>query len=136
MKTLKRSLLFLWCLPQNILGLLVLAFTKFQRAKTERYEDTFVTRWKYGSGVSLGCFIFISEHANHKTLRHEYGHFLDGNCLGPLYLPIIFLPSFCWAAFFDKYREKHNISYYTFYTERRADKLGGVNRQQSVLKNN
>lgn len=127
-KIFKRVFLFLWCLPQNLLGLIVLIFTKFQRAKTERYGETFVTRWKYGSGVSLGCFIFVSEHASDNTLKHEYGHYLDGKCLGPLYLFVIGLPSFCWATFFDKYRSKHNISYYSFYTERRADKLGGVNR--------
>lgn len=127
-KTFKQIALFLWCLPQNILGLIVLIFTKFQRAKTQRYEEVFVTHWKYSSGCSLGCFVFIPKYADEKTLRHEYGHYLDGNCLGPLFLLVIGIPSFCWAAFFDKYRYKHNISYYSFYTERRADKLGGVVR--------
>lgn len=124
----KHAALFLWCLPQNIVGLAVLAFTKLQDAKTNLYNGTFVTRWKYGSGVSLGCFIFISESSNDKTLKHEYGHYLDGRCLGPLYLFVIGLPSIIWAAFFDAYRKKHNVSYYDFYTERRADRLGEVER--------
>ena len=124
----KHAALFLWCLPQNIVGLAVLAFTKLQGAKTNLYNGTFVTRWKYGSGVSLGCFIFIPESSNDKTLKHEYGHYLDGRCLGPLYLFVIGLPSIIWAAFFDAYRKKHNVSYYDFYTERRADRLGEVER--------
>lgn len=122
----KQIILFIWCLPQNILGLIVLAFTKLQHAKTELYQDTFLTRWKYSSGGSIGCFIFVPENVSERVIKHEYGHYLDGKCLGPLYLPIIFLPSFTWAAFFKRYREKNNISYYDFYTERRADKLGEV----------
>lgn len=127
-KIIKQTILFLWCLPQNILGLIVLAFMKLQHAKTERYKDTFLTKWKYSSGGSIGCFIFVPENTDEKIIKHEYGHYLDSNCLGPLYLPIIFLPSFAWVAFFKKYREKNNISYYDFYTERRADRLGEVNK--------
>lgn len=126
---LKQTLLFLWCLPQNIAGLIVLAIAKCQGAKSERYNNTLVTYWKSGCGLSLGRFIFISPKDDHSALRHEYGHYLDGICLGPLFLLVIGIPSFCWAAFFDKYRRKNNISYYSFYTERRADKLGEVIRK-------
>lgn len=126
---LKQTLLFLWCLPQNIAGLIVLAITKCQGAKSERYNNTLVTYWKSGCGLSLGRFIFISPKDDYSALRHEYGHYLDGNCLGPLFLLVIGIPSFCWAAFFDKYRRKYNISYYNFYTERRADRLGEVIRK-------
>ena len=126
-KIIEQAILLLWCLPQNILGLIVLAFTKLQHAKTERYKDTFLTKWKYSSGGSIGCFIFVPENADEKIIKHEYGHYLDGNCLGPLYLPVVFLPSFIWAAFFKEYRKNKNISYYDFYTERRANRLGEVN---------
>ena len=124
----KQTLLFLWCLPQNIAGLIVLAVTKYQGAQSVRYNNTLVTYWKSGCGVSLGRFIFISPKDDHSALRHEYGHHLDSNHLGPLYLFVIGIPSFCWAMFFEKYRKKHHISYYDFYTERRADELGGVIR--------
>lgn len=126
---LKQTLLFLWCLPQNIAGLIVLAITKCQGAKSERYNNTLVTYWKSGCGLSLGRFIFISPNDDYSALRHEYGHYLDGNCLGPLFLLVIGIPSFCWAAFFDEYRRKNKISYYNFYTERRADRLGEVIRK-------
>lgn len=128
LKVIKQIGLFLWCLPQNIVGLCVLIFTKCQKAQTSKYEDAFITFWKYGSGVSLGCFIFVPKRATEATIRHEYGHYRDSKRFGPLYLFVIGLPSLCWALFFKKYRTKHNKSYYDFYTERRADKLGGVNR--------
>lgn len=126
---LKQTLLFLWCLPQNMAGLIILAITKCQGAKSEQYNNTLVTYWKSDYGLSLGRFIFISPKDDHSALRHEYGHYLDGNCLGPLYLLVIGIPSFCWAMFFEKYRQKKGISYYQFYTERRADKLGEVIRK-------
>lgn len=121
-------MLTIWLLPQNIIGLFVFLFTKLQGAKSEKYKGTIVTRWKYGSGVSLGQFIFVGENASEKTIKHEYGHYIDGTCLGWLYLFVIGIPSVIWAGCFGKYRAKHNISYYDFYTERRADLLGEVKR--------
>ena len=123
----KTLLTFLWLLPQNIIGLLVMLFTKKQ-APRERYNGTIITRWKYGSGVSLGQFIFVSKYADEDTVKHEYGHYLQGLRLSWLYLFVVGIPSFCWAAFGGRYRRKHNKSYYDFYTERWADRLGGVTR--------
>ena len=128
MKTLKTILLFLWLLPQNIIGLIVFFFTKLRGAKSETYNGTIVTRWKRSGGISLGQFIFVPQYAGEKTIKHEYGHYIDGTCLGWLYGVVIGIPSFIWAGCFGKYRAKHNISYYDFYTEKRADLLGEVNR--------
>jgi len=119
-----------WCLPQNLIGLFVLLYTKIKDYKTTYYYDrkVYVTRWKYGGGVSLGQFIFVSETDDETVIKHEYGHSRQSLRLGWLYLFIIGLPSICWAAFGDKYRTKRGISYYDFFTERSADKLGGVER--------
>lgn len=119
-----------WCLPQNLIGLFVLLYAKIKGYKTTYYygRKVYITRWKYSGGVSLGQFIFVSENDDEKTINHEYGHSMQSLCLGWLYLFIIGLPSICWAAFGDKYRAKHGMSYYDFFTERSADKLGGVER--------
>lgn len=117
-----------WCLPQNLLGLFVFLITKSRGAKNEKYKDAFVTHWKHSSGLSLGQFIFVPETISHKTIQHEYGHTIQSNFLGPLFLIVIGLPSIIWAGCFDRYRRKHNISYYQFYTEKWADALGGVKR--------
>lgn len=129
MKTLLNILIqIIWCGPQNILGLFVFLFTKLQKARTEIYKNTLVTRWKYSSGLSLGSFIFVSENDDGSTLKHEYGHYLDSNCIGANYLLVIGLPSLCWAIFGKKYRIKHGLTYYDFYTERRAELLGETNK--------
>lgn len=76
-------------------------------------------------------FIFISERAmngNERdfTLMHEYGHTIQSIILGPLFLPVIGLPSLLWAwlPVFRKYRERWSVSYYSLYTERWANFLG------------
>lgn len=129
MNVIKNILLFIWCLPQNFLGFCVWVYTRFQKAETKRYKGAWVTRWKHSTGVSLGHFIFVPQWAGEDTVKHEYGHTLDGNCLGVLYLLVIGIPSFCWAAFGGKHRLKHNVSYYDFYTEKRAELLGEVDRK-------
>lgn len=75
-----------WCLPQNLLGLIVFLITKMQGAKTEKYQDIFVTYWKYDSGLSLGQFVFVPRLTSNNTIRHEYGHSRQSLMLGWLYL--------------------------------------------------
>jgi hypothetical protein len=41
---------------------------------------------------------------------------------------VIGLPSIIWASFFGEFRRKRNISYYSFYPEKWADHLGGVDK--------
>lgn len=120
-------ILFLWCLPQNLVGLLVKLFTKKQ-APTRVYNGAVISRWKYGSGVSLGNFIFVSPNASLNTIKHEYGHYKQSLMLGWLYLFVIGLPSIIWAGCFKGYRKKHNVSYYKFYTEKWADNLVEIKR--------
>ena len=44
------------------------------------------------------------------------------------YLIIIGLPSLIWASIYGKLIPYTNNGYYKFYTEKRADRLGGVER--------
>lgn len=118
------ALLWAWCFPQMLLGYLVKWFTK-ARSMGGHYE--------YGiesGSVTLGEYIFMCPaHRNDETvLRHERGHVMQSRMLGWLYLIVIGIPSVIWAGCFKRYRRQHNVSYYAFYTERWADKLGGVKR--------
>lgn len=100
------------------------------------YHGAAVTCWKYGGSVSLGMFVFISKRpyfspytekeAEKMLLVHEYGHTLQSLLLGPLYLPIIGLPSIVWAGLpcFRKMRNNKKISYYSLYTESWANSWG------------
>ena len=77
----------------------------------------------FGGGISLGDYIIVCSH-NAKMVKHEYGHCLQSRRLGWLYLIVIGLPSILHAGLCRCRRH----SYYDFFTERWADKLGGVER--------
>lgn len=117
-------MIYLWQLPQNLLGLLVLLCTRARKVG-EHYEYNL----PFGS-VSLGRYIFLCPAHWHdaQVLSHETGHSKQSKYLGPLYLLVIGLPSFLWAGCFGWFRKKYGVSYYAFYTEKWADHLGGVER--------
>ena len=61
-----------------------------------------------------------------RLLVHEYGHTIQSLMLGPLYLVVIGLPSALWlnTPSFVRKRRQGRTSYYAFYTERWANRLG------------
>lgn len=111
-----------WCLPQNLIGFGIKLCTK-----AEKKDGYYKFNIRCGS-VSLGKYIFLcpSHWFDLKTLKHEQGHTKQSYILGWLYLPVIALPSLIWAGCFGRYRKKHKISYYDFYTEKWANKLSGI----------
>lgn len=118
----KEILLYLWQLPQNLLGLLLRAFYKGNDSK---YEDAVVRRsLKMSGGISLGRYIIINQFAREDAKKHEYGHCLQSKYLGWFYLIVIGLQSGLHAALC--LCKNHN--YYDMWFEKWADKLGGVNR--------
>lgn len=124
MRTLWETVLYLWQLPQNLVGLLFLLVLKGEtrhRLGSIRFFflDTFP------GGITLGEYIIVGTRQE-LTVRHEYGHVLQSRMLGPLYLIVIGLPSLMWAWLGDSIAP--GKSYYWFYTERWADRLGGVRR--------
>ena len=121
-KIIKHIILWFWCFPQNLLGFLVKIVTRAERVGDHyRYEN------KSGS-VSLGEYIFLAPYdwGDERVLAHEMGHRAQSRRLGWLYLPVIGLPSIIWRSCFGRYRVIHGVGYYEFYTEKWANKLGGV----------
>lgn len=117
---------WIWCFPQMLAGLILKRITGAKK-------DGEYYRYMLNMGsVSLGTYIFLcpSHWGNETTLLHEKGHTKQSYMLGWLYLPLIALPSMIWCAFFQGYREKHGISYYSFYTEKWADDLMGIKRDE------
>lgn len=111
--------LYIWQLPQNLLGLLIKHLVKAELGYNKIYF------WKLYSGLSLGSYIFVNEHCADSTILHELGHRKQSRILGPLYLLVVGIPSFLWASLrqLGLFKSK---SYYWFYTEKWANKLGGV----------
>lgn len=118
----KSILLYIHQLPQNILGLLFLLFIKGgERVSVDGIA--FYHAKGFHGGISLGKYIILGEYCK-KSVKHEYGHCRQSQMLGWLYLIVVGLPSILHAAFCRCKRH----SYYSFFTERWADKLGGVDR--------
>lgn len=125
MKRIVEILLWIWQAPQNIVGLvfrLIYGWT----AILFRGVDVVVSS-RFPGGISLGRTIVVKRPylANTDTWNHEYGHTRQSLYLGPLYLFVVGIPSLLWAWYWTPAR---GVSYYSFYTEKWADKLGGVVR--------
>lgn len=131
---LKNALLWAWQLPQNLLGLAVRAhYIRVSATHTKaEYNGAAVlmTRAMRG-GVSLGRYIVVPGYVSPKTLAHEWGHCRQSLILGWLYLPVVGLPSLLWAWAHSSLRRLRTVSYYRFWTERWADRLGGVVNRSS-----
>ncbi len=118
----KKLLLYLWSLPQNLLGLLL---RQIYKGNDSQYEDAIVRRSvKMQGGISLGKYIIINQWSGKKTVQHEYGHCIQSKYLGWLYLVMIGLQSILHAALC----KCKNHNYYDMWFEKWADKLGGVKR--------
>ena len=128
-----------WGILQTLLGFVV--FLVHVQEKHDFYHGAIVTGWNRRNSASIGPFLFITKGENsdgmqksnpslaelsERLLVHEYGHTIQSLILGPLYLIVIGLPSVLWCSLpcCRKRREKENISYYSFYTEKWADRLG------------
>ena len=116
-----KVLRYIWELPQNLLGLLLRVIYK---GTDSEYEGAIVRMSpRMRGGISLGKYIIVSEDASYGTVMHEFGHCWQSLYLGWLYLLVIGLPSIIRASL------GRPATYYEFYTEKWADRLGGVTRK-------
>lgn len=119
-----RLILYLWQLPQHLLGLLLLGILRPEVSIAFGRGKAFFAR-KMKRAISLGRYIIVEAgRGTPSVLSHEYGHTRQSLYLGPLYLLVIGLPSLIHACLYKP--QKGN--YYDFYTEKWADHLGGVVR--------
>ncbi len=136
MGRLKQVALLIWELPQNSLGaLLLVAGRLFGSVQEVAHEQERVFVRTGGIGVSLGLFVFWFDQGNRyfsaDTLmkRHEHGHSFQSRWLGPLYLPLVGVPSVMRVLYSIAYREltgRFWCGYFSGYPERWADRLGGI----------
>lgn len=136
----RRAALFVWELPQNVVGASLFALESLRgrvvEARFERERWMIETR---GSAISLGLFVLWCRESNRwhdldeRNRDHEWGHSLQSRMLGPLYLPIVGVPSTARAAYAFLHRELRGekwARYYDGFPEDWADRLGGVRRDR------
>ena len=116
-----------WGILQTLAGAIV--FLALIRRKHFIYRGCVATEWKRPQSLSLGIFIFVSDklegRLREEIIIHEYGHTIQSVILGPLYFPVIGIPSAVWCMIpaLEKRRINRGISYYSFYPERWANHI-------------
>lgn len=114
-------IMLLWQLPQILLGFLVRIICRTSLIRRSGYVRFY--SWGLRSGLSLGWFCFVPKDAPERMIRHEFGHTVQSRLLGPLYMPIIGIPSFIWATLLSLGVLK-GCDPLSFYTEKWAEKCG------------
>lgn len=121
-----KLLLYIWQLPQNIIGLIMIIFIKGEVRHV--FNDIIYYYYDpFPGGISLGNYLILGN-KHDQTIRHEFGHAKQSRMLGPLYLIVIGLPSLIWAWLYGWIIPKTKNGYYKFYTEKWADKLMDIKR--------
>lgn len=127
-------LLWIWELPQNLIGLILYANIKDNGGQQYIYtlmiggkvhEAKFVHLSAFPGGITLGEYTVIGGKWDEEDVRHEYGHVRQSRMLGWLYLLVIGIPSLWHAAWHDKLWLKSR-EYSHFWTESWAEELGGM----------
>ena len=126
---------FTWGIIWTLVGLFTLLFiVLFMDKKVEMsvIAGRIAVRFKNGSfgGASLGIIYLVGRNAGKHTHRHELGHTLQSIWWGPLFIPIIAIPSAVrcgmWNMirkdYFKRYKEYPN--YDDIWFEGQATKLG------------
>lgn len=135
----KKIILWIWQLPQNLIGFIWTRFAKdgFQ-IKNKQVKVWYLPC--FNSGIALGDYIIIDtwyknikdENMTNEIL-HETGHQKQSRILGPLYLLIVGIPSLVRNVWDRLFHKKWTLTqrlewYYSGFSEKQADRLGGVKR--------
>ena len=140
MDLIKKILLYLWQLPQNLIGLILTKLLKSEY-RFEYRISYYAVNGFFNSAISLGKYILIDnvyllarEKVLENVLKHEKGHSIQSKYLGWFYLFVIGIPSIVRNIYDRVLHKKWLLSdrmnwYYDHFPENWADKLGGVNER-------
>lgn len=123
MNTLKEILLYIWQLPQNLIGLVYMLLC-FDRVKvTEQNGAVYYATKHVNGGLTLGRYVFIEEGnmTREPVYDHEAGHVEQSKVWGWLWLFVFGIPSLIHNLCYDG-----KGGYYNFYTEKDANRRGGI----------
>ena len=119
---------FTWELPQQIFGVLTAEFSNLIGGieNVDRYNNGAVVisnkLMAIDSGITMGNIITVGSGSSQNTISHEFGHYIQSRCFGPLWTPIFGLPSITRAGLWSA--GIIGGDYESFYTESNATRLG------------
>jgi hypothetical protein len=123
-----------FCLPQNVLGILYYALLQLTGnvVGTADMNEMRIIVTRTPFGASLGQFLFVNASMlTESTVRHEYGHTMQGYRHGPFFLLIDGLASFVQAGI-SLVSRPFAEAYFDRWPENEADVLGGVTQVEDV----
>jgi hypothetical protein len=119
-----------FCLPQNVLGIAYFGILQLagRVVNTADVNEIRIVVTEAPYGASLGKYLFVHESLlTEYTVRHEYGHTLQGYRHGPFYLLLEGLVSFVQAGI-SLLSPSFAAAYFDRWPENEANVLGGVIR--------
>lgn len=131
MKSWVKCLLEIYEIIQNTIGWIEF---KIKGLKVNhRFKDSNIVYIDYFDSHVLGKWIFINLNTDDSSIiRHEYGHRIQSYILGPLYMLVIYLPSYIHYKIYSLFNDEWD-EYYSFYTESSADYLSRKNNHFSRI---
>lgn len=132
-----KVLLWLWQLPQNIIGFIISRFADevIEFGTNDGTKKCYLFNYFFNSAVSLGDYIIIQKYIDKRAIvmLHEYGHSIQSKKYGWFYLLLVGLPSLIcniydrvfhknWT-YNDRYKWYHSLLW-----ECEADELGGIKK--------
>lgn len=93
-KKLYYTLNWTWGIITTICGALIALVLMCCGKKPQRHGGSIYFEVGEGwGGMEFGCFFLCQKGASQHTKNHEYGHSLQNALWGPLFLPVIGIPS-------------------------------------------
>lgn len=133
----KNCILYIWQLPQNIIGLIFSKIVnKTNKSYLYQFQDIDITITNsIKGGVSLGKYIIVGINCNnYNIISHEYGHYLQSKILGPMYILIVGIPSIIHNIYYSTFNKEYD--YYSVYPEKWANNLSSKYITKKILKLN
>ena len=136
----KKVLLYIWQLPQNIYGLIIRLIWPAEK-KLEYRGKTIRINSKFPGGISLGETIYVNKYPTNKNLwkdvKHEWGHSVQSKRRGWFYMPTVGLPSITFCGIDTLFHKGWDVErftkwYYNLPWEKDADKKGSVDRWNTL----
>ena len=125
-----KIILWLWQLPQHLLGLLLIQVTRARYSRTIEHNGVEVRVYRIGDvrwGIALGRYVILGSGYSEVTEFHELGHSKWSKRLGPIYLLVVgFLSAICANLIGSRILGRGYEWYYNQWVERVADREGGV----------
>lgn len=114
-----------WGFPQTFVGFIVYLICR--KCPHGTYRGCIATRWNNRGSMGMGMFLFLGSE-DPQVRVHEFGHSVQSLMLGPLFLPVMGIPSLLWCNLppCQQLRREKGFSYYSLYTESTANYLGSL----------